>query len=419
MWDPYAEFQSATLPNGLTVYAAHWPGRPWEAVGIVVYSGAKHDPEGLEGLAHFLEHLLSENTKMPENEIEKFFEDQGGAVSFGETDYTDMCFRFFIPFDKEILGKSFSIFGHMLLHAKIEKSIKGERRVVIGEFNKEFPTVLDQELKARERKALYGGTWLSRFVDIRGTSDSVQCITKEDLQVFYDTHYTPKNMSVVAVGGFTLKELVDALSESPFATKKKGTRTKVPRPAATVMPPSETRYVFEASKDPSRATPRKTALYRSVAKLPGNANRHALVIMSEMLDATLSEEVRVRRGWTYSIGSDWENFQRFKEFYINCESLSLKALDEIDEVVEECISSLANRKDLFERAKRRLIATSFMKDTNCREIRNDVMMDLAVRQRITTLREFIEKTNQITMRDIRKLLKWLRPERRWTLIVRP
>jgi len=44
MWDPYAEFESATLPNGLKVYAAHWAERPWQAIGFVIHSGAEQDP---------------------------------------------------------------------------------------------------------------------------------------------------------------------------------------------------------------------------------------------------------------------------------------------------------------------------------------------------------------------------------------
>ena len=59
MWDPYSEFRTATLPNGLTVHAAHWPGRPWESVGVLIHSGAEQDPFGLEGLSHFVEHLVS------------------------------------------------------------------------------------------------------------------------------------------------------------------------------------------------------------------------------------------------------------------------------------------------------------------------------------------------------------------------
>ena len=61
MYDPYADFEKATLPNGLQVYAAYWPDRPWQYVGFVLHSGANTDPEDLPGVAHFVEHLVSRN----------------------------------------------------------------------------------------------------------------------------------------------------------------------------------------------------------------------------------------------------------------------------------------------------------------------------------------------------------------------
>ena len=81
MWDPYAEFESATLPNGLTVHAAHWSGRPWQAMGVLVHSCAEQDPVGLEGLAHFTEHLdASRSMEVPAQSVVSFFKDHDGVA---------------------------------------------------------------------------------------------------------------------------------------------------------------------------------------------------------------------------------------------------------------------------------------------------------------------------------------------------
>ena len=138
MWDPYAEFQTATLSNGLSVYAAHWPRRSWQAMGFLVHSGAEHDPEGLEGLSHFVEHVVSENASIPTREIFAFFEGHGGAVNLGITGHPSTQYCFFAPADKAILATAFSIFGHMLLSAKLEKCIERERQVIIGEFHRKY-----------------------------------------------------------------------------------------------------------------------------------------------------------------------------------------------------------------------------------------------------------------------------------------
>lgn len=417
MWDPYAEFKSAILPNGLSVHAAHWPGRPWETMGFLIHSGAEYDPVGLEGLSHFIEHVVSENTNVSKREMEAFFEDCGGMVNLGRTGYPCTYYRFLVPTDMAILARAFSMFGHMLLLAKLEKCIERERQVIISEFHRHYPVKFKLDLDMREHKALYAGYWLGRFVRPLGNPESVGRITRSELQSHYDTHYTPANMSIVGVGGMELSDLVELLSESPFATSKDGARTPLPIPAIDLALPLETRHVFEASKHIT--VPIKVGGYRSVAKIPGNINRQVIRIMKEMFNEVLFEEVREQRAWAYAIDCSRHNFRHFYEFSINCGALALKAIDDIEEVIEVCIGSMTDREDLFKQVKRRALASNFMTDPTGKGICDGTLGDLAEHQRIISLAEIGKDLERVTMSDVRNTLQWLRPERRWTLITRP
>lgn len=417
MWDPYAEFESATLPNGLTVYAAHWPGRPWEAMGFLIHSGAEHDPVGCEGLAHFVEHLVSENASISRKEMRAFFQDRGGMVSLGLTGYPDTSYRFFAPADKAILAEAFSLFGCMLCSAKLESSIERERDVVIGEFRRRYPAAFKLDLEMREQKALYAGHWLERFVTPIGTPESIGRMTRSVLQAHYDAHYTPANMSIVGVGGMPLSKLVGLLSESPFAARKQGTRTPLPVPVREVAMPGETRYVLEMSK--YLTVPINVGAYRSVANIPGHISGLVVGILSEMLDDVLNDEVRERRAWTYAIGSARHNFREFRAFSITCDAFALEAVDGFEDVIEGCICSVAERKDLFEQVKRRAIAGCRMIDPTGRKICDGALDDLADKQRIVTLAEDNSAFESVTMDDVQDALQWLTPDRRWTLLIRP
>jgi predicted Zn-dependent peptidase len=419
MRDPYAGFRSAVLPNGLTVHAAYWPKRPWEAVGFLIHSGAEYDPIGLEGLSHFVEHLVSQNANIPKELISTFFENLGGLVNLGATGYPDTTYRFFVPADKAILAEALSMFGHMLLSVQIEKSIEQERQIIINEFRLHYPAKFRFDLDLRERKALYAGSWLERFVRPFGAPESIERITKNDLQLHYDKHYTPANMSIVGVGGMTLPELIELISKSPFAVSKKGMRTPVPVPMTNVVPPLETRYVFELLKYMATETPVEACSYRSVAKIPGNVSAHTIRVFGKMLDKLLNEEVREHRAWTYSIGSLYWDLRYFHQFSINCGSLALKALDGIEEVVEDCIASIGDCEYLFKRTKERILAKSRITDSTGKDVCDVVLDDLANYQRIISLKEDMNNIEQVTMDDIRNLLRWLKRERRWTLITRP
>ncbi|EKD23540.1 MAG: peptidase M16 protein [uncultured bacterium] len=417
MWDPYSEFQSAILPNGLTVHAAYWPGRPWESIGFLVHSGAEHDPIGLEGLAHFVEHLVSDNANVPNKEIHAFFEDCGGRVNLGITDYPDTRYNFFVPTGKAVLARAFSVFGHMLFSAKFEKCIERERQVVLEEFNRRYTNNLKFDLDTRERKALYTDCWLGRFVRPLGNPESVKRITQADLQSYYNTHYVPANMSIVAVGGMQLSELVELLSESPFAMSKNGARTSLPIPVTNISLPLEACYVVEASKYVS--IPINVGSYRSVAKVPGNINGQALYILKKMLDEILNEEVRERRAWAYAIDSSRRSFRHFYEFSINCSALALKAIDNLEKVVETCIATAGSSEGLFAQIKRQSLANHFMIDPTGRGVCDGALDDLTHAHRIISLSENAHDLECVTMDDVRDALQWLRPEQRWTLITKP
>jgi predicted Zn-dependent peptidase len=386
-------------------------------MGFLIHSGAEHDPIGLEGLSHFVEHVVSNNTSVSKEAMAGFFEDCGGMVDLGTTGYPYTHYRFFVPTDTVILARAFSMFGHMLLSAKLEDFIERERQVIIGEFNRHYPVKFEFDLDARERKAVYAGYWLERFVRPLGNPESIARITQSNLQSHYDTHYTPANMSIVGVGGMQLPQLVELLSESPFAASKMGTRTPLPTPETDLTPPSEMRHIFEVSRHITM--PLEVGGYRSVTKIPGDINGCVTGIMKEMLNKVLFEEVRERRAWAYAVNASQCNFRRFYEFSINCSALALKALDTIEEVIETCIASMTDHENLFEQTKRSALASNLMIDRTAKNVCDDTLDDLSKYQRIISQKEIADDLKRVTMDDIRNTLRWLRPEQRWTLVTRP
>jgi predicted Zn-dependent peptidase len=418
MWDPYAEFETAVLPNGLTVHAAHWPGRSWEAMGFLIHSGAEHDPVGLEGLAHFVEHLVSENTKESDKkQIEDFFENCGGSVNLGETTYQATVYRFFSPKDKAVLSEALSLFGHMLLAARLEKKIERERQVILREFHRSYPFEVNYELDLREHREVYAGYWLEKYTSPLGSPESFMQIRQTDLQAYYDSHYTPANLSIVGVGGLALAELVSLLIESPFAIRKQGVRTRLPSPVYDLALPNEKRHIFTVS-DHINAQ-KKVASYRSTAKLPGAVCEQAVYITKKMFGEVLNEEVREKRAWTYSIHCKYYYLGYFYDFLIACDAFDPEAIDEIEELVESCIESIPDREDLFKQVKLQIITSCLMVDLSGQGVRNEALGELRKWQRIHSLAEIRTETERIVMDDIRQLLHWLRPECRWTLITRP
>jgi predicted Zn-dependent peptidase len=416
MFDPYSGFESCVLGNGLTVYASQWKDRPWEHVGFVVHSGAASDPNGLEGMAHFVEHLLSKNVSLPYEELKEFFNRYGGGAKFGSTVYQTTSYSFFVPIQPAVLAQAFSLVAEMLLGAKLENFVERERNVVKAEITKKYPTEFSLDIALRERRMLYHDCWLGRVVRSFGFLESVDRITVADLQSFYDQHYVPANISVVAVGGLSLEEVIGVISESSFSLKKDGVRNPPIAPLSELAPPLENRYEVDLSDH--LKTVAKNGVYFSGARIPMSIKPATLSLTSMFLDKILRRELRDKRAWTYAASSGWINYRCCYQFNINCEAFVVTALSEIEAVVNDCIMMIDNN-DLLEEMRTRKLATFSMLDVSGGRVCDAVMDDVERYGRIISVQELIEAYQSVTMADIREVLSYLRPERRWTAISHP
>jgi predicted Zn-dependent peptidase len=416
MWDPYAEFETAVLPNGLTVHAAHWPGRPWVKMGFVVHSGARHDPVGKEGTAHFVEHMVTDNAPLPTRELTTFFTNLGGSVNLGSTSYFATTYKFTIPSARSHVEKAFDIFGNMLLGSALDSYLERERAVINDEIRRKYPISLERETRWRRKRSLYSNHWFARSLTPAGSVETVKNISQEDLQSFYDTNYTPSNMQIVCVGSMNVGELARMLEASPFGMVKPGVRQPLPEPLEWVNKPSENRCVIEFSKHFGTQSALHTAGYASVAVLPGTLSYWAVILATAMLGEELHEEIREKRAWTYGMRVSRYSFQELYEVEIDCSSLTLSAIDEIENAVDQCIESLRFRDDLFDKTKRERCAGFDMADLTANDVRGGAMSDLCEYQRITSYAEDYSGLMSVTMDSVRNVLEYLRPERRWTIL---
>jgi hypothetical protein len=212
---------------------------------------------------------------------------------------------------------------------------------------------------------------------------------------------------------------VKLLSESPFAAEKTGQRSELPKALKTFLPPTENEYRVSMSEYLRGKEMSFSASYESAAVLPGFLERHALDVTEGMLSEALEDEVRESRGWTYSIQPTLGLLGDICDFSVHCSALEIEALPEIQMVVNDCITSLSSREDLFRKIRDEFVAEKKLSDPTAKRVCRGALLDLSESQRIITLTEEIEELSALTMDDIHAVLHWLTPERRWTRVVQP
>ena len=417
MYDPFADFESDVLPNGLKIHAAHWPDRPWEAVGFVVHVGSSDDPIGLEGLSHFVEHLVTENSIMPIRKFVKLVEKNGGNFNRGSTGSFATKYDFFLPINKKLLFTTFNFFGEMLLLATLEKFVERERNVIEREFRRKYRFDFTLQNDMRCLKALYEGFWLERRPSHFGTLEAIRLISENDLQNHYDRFYVPANIEVIGIGGVSLAELKQVIKSSSLSAIKEGVENPALKQTNFFEPPSETKYSYCISD--FIKIPMKSASYWSVARVPGTVKRKAISIAVRMINRMIFQKVREDSAWTYDIHCFWENMGGFWQVTINCKEMSPDAIGGIEKIMEEILDFAEKDENLFLECRESFVQRNKMLDCTAQGIRDVAMDDIATSREIISLKSEIQELKSVKMEQVSEIFKWLKSDMRWTCIVKP
>jgi predicted Zn-dependent peptidase len=224
------------FPNGLRLILVPQPQSVAATVLILVEAGSEYETKRVNGISHFLEHLVFKGTaKRPQvGKIAEELDALGAEYNaFTGQEYTG----YWAKAEHRKLPRIFELISDLYLNpifnpAEIEK----ERGVIIEEINmyEDTPMRRAQELFGR---ALYGDQpagW-----DIAGEKKIVQRITREEVIRYRAAHYVPGATVVVVAGSFTAarvqEEVKAAFGALPRGRKEAKSRTRVGRPAVRAL----------------------------------------------------------------------------------------------------------------------------------------------------------------------------------------
>lgn len=208
--------KTSTLSNGAKVVTEYHPTSKAVCIGLFVNVGTRDEPKGLEGAAHFIEHMVFKGTETRDAyEIARSLEAVGGDLnaytSREETCFHATCLREHLPMAVDVLAD-------LLSNAQFDlRDFKKEREVILQEVRMSNDDVDELVYDFYFEKAFKGND-LSR--PILGTQKSLQGITRRKLVDFYHRRYFPPNMVVSVVGHAQHEEVCEILERTLHVRKK-------------------------------------------------------------------------------------------------------------------------------------------------------------------------------------------------------
>lgn len=293
-------YHRTLLPNGLRIVSAPRQEAESVAVGVWINVGGRYETPRLNGVSHFLEHLLFKGTASRScRQIKEAIEGTGGILNaFTDEEFTCVWAKV----RPQMLETAVEVLTDMALHSSFEpKELEKERAVITEEIRmyKDLPMQLVHDL-------LNSLLWPNHplGMNLSGTEESVRRLHRADLISYQRRFYTPRNIVIAACGRLSHRDLVEAVQ--PFWQK---------------VPPGRRgacRGVRHAQRRPrlkiNVKETEQTHLCMGFHAFPRNHPQvHALNLLNVILGGNMSsrlfQEVREERGLAYDIGSQVKRYR--------------------------------------------------------------------------------------------------------------
>lgn len=197
------------LSNGLTIIAEQIPV---SAINLNIWFsvGSSIEPDNINGMAHFLEHMIFKGTaNLPLGAFERLLEARGAVTNAATSqEYTHFYFTCAPQDFGDILPLQLDLVLNPLLP---QVEFERERMVVLEEIRRSSD---NPPRRIYERMMNLAFPYLPYHRPILGTQTIIENLTPQQMRNFHDTWYQPSTMTVVAVGNLPVEELTTTIVKS-------------------------------------------------------------------------------------------------------------------------------------------------------------------------------------------------------------
>jgi zinc protease len=411
----FPETSEILLPNGLRVIVVEKHDVPMVYARAQIRGGSIYDPPGKSGLAYLTGWVLTEGTESyPDDEIDSVMDAHGAHVT--SVAYNESCIvtltcladdtTTLFPYFAEIISKP----------AFDSQVIEESRRYLVGDLMRRGDDTGDI-CERVFRDAVFSGHPYQK--QMNGTLDGLTAITADDVRHFYADYYCPDRAVLVLVGDISRDRVVELCNAHLACWESSNT----PLPVVGTPRPIEGTRVLLVDKPATQAQ----IMIGHVGINRTNPDRFKLLVMNKILGGgglytRLAEEVRVKRGLTYSIYCYFARREYTGEFLLS----TFTKAESAAETIRVCLHEIRRIRDEpvtpgeLQDAKMTLTGSHPLQFEQYEDIAQTLVHNAFYGLPLTDVTQFAEHVENVSPADIRRVArKYLHPDDMVVVVVGP
>lgn len=397
--DDYSTFK---LDNGQNVIIKEVHDNPIVIIDTWINTGSINETDKNNGAAHFLEHLFFRGTKKyPAKAFDQILESKGAITNAATSkDFT----HYYILIPSKYFDLALELHSDMLLNPLIpRKELEKERKVVLEEISKNNDnpsTLLFKNLNG----ILYQEHPYKR--EVIGTKEVIETITREEILDFYNTWYTPSNMTTVIIGDIDTVSALEKVKKS-FADNKNSQAKQI-------------KHVYKMDKKPPKQTEIQNDFkvdngYMLIGFKGVNAankkDAYTLDLLATILGdgktSRLYRDIKEQKQLAYTIGAGHSSFKDDSVFFIsanfapeNVTKLKSAIFQEINKLKQYNIEA-----DEIQKAKNIIERDTYYSRESVSNIANEIGYTMILTGDPKYYANYVENIKKVTAQDLREAAK--------------
>lgn len=196
-------FQQTNLSNGLTILTEHNPAAHSFAAGLFVNAGSRDEPAALNGISHFLEHMMFKGSaRLDAQDMNRVFDEIGARYNAFTTQEMTAYYGNVLPqFTQRLLGHLRELFEPALRNDDYDM----EKKVILEEIAM-YNDEPGQRVYEKVMELHFGRHPLG--MSVIGTPDVITPMPRDAMADYFKRHYGPANMVLAVAGQFDFDEIV-------------------------------------------------------------------------------------------------------------------------------------------------------------------------------------------------------------------